>query len=110
MKSNLTFNSPTQTSATAVSRENDLQRKFEQSAQQKTQREITRDQAILDTAKLLKELDQKLDSERNARQTADREQLKLTIRWNKINLAVGITGILVGIAGVIVAIVALFIK
>ena len=59
---------------------------------------------------ILVALDQKLDSEREARRTADAEQMKMTIRWNKINLAVGISGVAVGLAGVIVAVVALFLK
>ena len=73
---------------------------------QKQQREWD----IQTAAHILIKLDQKLDSERKARRTADAEQMKMTIRWNKINLAVGISGVAVGLAGVIVAVVALLLE
>ena len=65
---------------------------------------------IQKAAHILAELDQKLDSERESRRAADAEQMKMTIRWNKINLIVGISGVIVGFAGVIVAVVALFLE
>lgn len=83
---------------------------IKRSAQAQAQWEHSRDQAILDAAHLLQELDQKLDEERAIRQTADEEQMKLTLRWNKINLLVGIAGVIVGFAGVVVAVVALFLN
>lgn len=95
-------------SASDVSRKNDIMDRIKRNAHSQAQWEHSRDQAVLDAAQLLQKLDQKLDEERLARQAADLEQTKLTVRWNKINLTVGIAGVAVGIAGVIVAIVALF--
>ena len=94
--------------AVDASRASHLLADVRRSAQERAQWEHSRDQAVLDAARLLQELDKKLDVERMARTVADTEQAKFTIRWNKINLVVGIVGVLVGIAGVVVAIVALF--
>lgn len=102
------YNTNNCNSATDVYKQNAIMNDIKQKAQAKAQWEHSRDQAILDTAQLLQKLDQKLDEERITRQAADLEQTKLTVRWNKINLTVGIFGVLVGIAGVVVAVVALF--
>ena len=48
-----------------------------------------------------------LDEERQQREKSDAEEPKLTLKWNRINLAVAVFAALVGVAGLVVALVAL---
>lgn len=85
----------------------DLARTFQQWQQQEREeqsRKATAEASMINVAEILQKLDEKLDSEREQRKLSDDVNMKYTIRWNCVNLAVGITGIAVGVAGVIVAI------
>lgn len=61
--------------------------------------------AAVDTAAILRKLDEKLDREIQQRESADAEAMSYAIRWNKINLGVGITGIVLGVVAIVVDIV-----
>ena len=44
-----------------------------------------------------------LEAERQLRQKADEEEHRFTLKWNRINLAVALSGVLFGLAGFLVA-------
>lgn len=80
----------------------DMLANLEASAIREGKRTVDKDNAVIQTAKILNELDKKLDRERDERQTEDELSRKYMVRWNKINLVVGVVAILVGVVALAV--------